>query len=203
MSSQNGSFHSLNDFGKTIANLLFINLANDSQLKSIFKIDESIENQISLASPEELKTKGSAKLSICLYNVTEFSAMKNTPPNPPNQNPPIYLTLHYLFTPFTNDQNNDQLILGKIIQTFLDNPVLRGSLLQGTLADNSDDIRVTLDLLSIDDLNKLWTMFSMPFKLCLSYSVSPILIQPSRQPESKPVIQKSTTYKQEKPGESP
>jgi hypothetical protein len=45
-----------------------------------------------------------------------------------------------------------------------------------------------LDALAADDLNKLWTMFSTPYKLCVSYSVYPVRIESSIKSETKPVI---------------
>ncbi len=201
MSNQNNTSTVINDASKTLANLLFVNLANDPDLSSIFNSQASQESQVSLASPEEVKTEKSAKLSIYLYNVAEFSAMKNMPSPQPRQNPPVYLSLHYLVTPFTQDASNDQTILGKIIQTFVDYPVLRGTILQGNLIENGEDIRLTLDSLSIDDLNKLWTMLSTPLKLCCSCSVSPVRIDPSRLPGGSLVTQKVTTYKQKQPGD--
>ena len=205
MSDSNNSYDAINDTGKTLANLLFNNLVKDSKFNSSFNKNAALEKQVTLASPEEIQanlSETSPKLCIYLYNVTEFSPLKNNLPFPPKQNPPLYLTLHYLITPFTQETNKDQTLISKIIQTFLDNPVLRGTILQGTLVNNGEDLRVTLNSLSIDELSKLWTVFSMPYKLSLSYSVSPVKIEPSWQPEGKLVIEKTALYKQKKPGET-
>ncbi len=182
------SYNNLNSVSKTLASRIWNGIKDDKQIKAIIKSPE----QIIHLSPKDAQTK-SAQISVFLYNVTELSSMRNQPQNP--QKPPtlLYLNLRYLITPLTNDAENDQIVLGKIMQLFAETPVLRGSDLQGSLSETGDDLKITLDALAADDLNKLWTMFSTPYKLCVSYTVHPVRIESSIKPEEKPAVIKKPT----------
>jgi hypothetical protein len=124
--------------------------------------------------------------------------MRNQPQTIQNPSKPLtllHLNLRYLITPLTQNVENDQIVLGKIMQLFSEKPVLRGSDLQGSLGENGDDLRITLDPLATDDLNKLWTMFQTPYQLCVSYSVFPVRIESSIKPEGKPLIDNKRNLK--------
>ena len=141
---------------------------NDAQVNSII----SSENQISLSSPKAFETE-SVRLSLFLYQITEFSSMRNQP-TPQLEPSPLYLNLHYLVTPCTQNTESDHIVLGKIMQVFADNAILRGSTLKGL---NSTCYRLVLDSLSINDLNKLWSIFGTYYRLSLSYSIAPVAIK--------------------------
>ena len=178
------SYNNLNSVSKTLASRIWNGIKDDKQIKTII----NSEKQIIHLSPKDAQTE-SAQVSVFLYNITELSSMRNqqqTTPNP--SKPPLYLNLHYLITPLTLNVENDQIVLGKIMQLFSETPVLRGSDLQGSLSETGDDLRITLDALAADDLNKLWTMFSTPYKLCVSYTVYPVRIESSIKSERKTVI---------------
>jgi len=182
------SYRNLDSVSKTLASRIWNGIKTDKRLKEIIRI----EKQITCLSPKDAQAK-SPQISVFLYNVTEFSIMRNLPQtiqNPPKPPTILHLNLHYLITPLTQDAENDQIVLGKIMQLLSEKPVLRGSDLQGSLYENGDDLRITLDSLATDDLNKLWTMFQTPYKLCLSYTVFPVRIESSIKPVGKPVINK-------------
>jgi hypothetical protein len=198
VSNPSNVYTAVGNVGKTLIDLLWVSIKDDSIVKGII----TSESQISLISPKEtVDSNASEKLCVFLYRITEFSTMKNVPSNNVNKNPPLYLTLHYLFVPYTENAENDQLIMGKILQVFVDNPVLRGSILHGALANTGEDLRVTMDSLSPDDLNKIWTVLSSPYKITLSYSVSPVIIEPSVQSDGTRVIEKKLVYEEKKAGE--
>ena len=185
------SYNNLNSASKTLASRIWNGIKDDKQIKNIIKSPE----QISHLSPKEAQTK-SAQISVFLYNITELTSMRNQPQTTQTPSkPPLYLNLRYLITPLTQSVENDQIVLGKIMQLFAETPVLRGSDLQESLSETGDDLKITLDALTIDDLNKLWTMFSTPYKLCVSYTVYPVRIESSIKPETKPVIIKKPNLK--------
>ena len=178
------SYNNLNSVSKTLASRIWNGIKDDKQIKTII----NSEKQIIHLSPKDAQTE-SAQVSVFLYNITELSSMRNQPQTTPNSSKPsLYLNLRYLITPLTLNVENDQIVLGKIMQLFSETPVLRGSDLQGSLSETGDDLRITLDALAADDLNKLWTMFSTPYKLCVSYTVYPVRIESSIKSERKPVI---------------
>ena len=153
------SYNNLNSVSKTLASRIWNGIKDDKQIKTIIKS----EKQIIHLSPKDAQTE-LAQVSVFLYNITELSSMRNQPQTAPNTSKsPLYLNLRYLITPLTLNVEKDQIVLGKIMQLFSETPVLRGSDLQGSLSKTGDDLRITLDALAADDLNKLWTMFSTPF----------------------------------------
>ena len=98
----------------------------------------------------------------------------------------------------------DQVVLGKIMQLFAESPVLRGDSLQGNLKDSKEELRVILDAQSMDEVNKLWTALSAPYKLSASYSVYPVQIKAEIKQESdvpglkKPITAAKKEIKSEK-----
>lgn len=84
------------------------------------------------------------------------------------------------------------------MQLFAETPILRGSNLQGSLLESGDELKIILDSLGADDLNKLCTMLQTPYKLCISYSVFPVRIESSTKIEEKPVLIKKPTLQYKK-----
>jgi hypothetical protein len=187
-------YTAISNINKTLTSLLWNNIKNDPQVNSIV----AAEDQISLSSPKVIESETPKNLSVFLYQINEFSVMRNQaiPHEEPNKlkPPPLYLMLHYLLTPCTQNAEKDHLLLGKIIQVFADNAVLRGSILHGSLAESGTDLRLVMDPLSIDDLNKLWSILGTQFKLCVSYSVAPVIIESTREKEIRRVLEQKTEY---------
>ncbi len=183
---------------ETLATHIWNCIKDDKELKKIIRSQE----QISYQSPKDAQAKPakSTQLSIFLYNITENTNMRNQP-QPQNPTAPrtlLYLNLHYLITPLTEKAETDQVLLGKIIQLFAEAPVLRGSTLQGSLGEEAGELRVVLDVFSLDDLSKLSTLLSSPYRLSVGYTVSPVRIVASNIPEQKPVIVQKPQVKPEK-----
>jgi hypothetical protein len=188
------NYTALSNVGKTLVSLLWSSIKEDPQVNSII----TTEDQISLSSPKEIGSQSSKKLSIFLYHITEFPSMRNqemSVANPTSLSyPPLCLELHYLITPYTQNEESDHIILGKIMQIFLDNAILRGSILKGDLADDGEELRLVMDSLSMDDLNKMWSIFDKQYKLCISYRVSPVRIDSTREAKVTRVTEQTADY---------
>ena len=178
------------DVGETLKKLLWDNIKEDNTAKSIIES----EDQITLSSPEE--TEPSKKLSLFLYQITENVYLKNQEMQIVNSTelkyPPLSLNLFYLVTPHTKKGENDHIILGKVMQIFYDNSILRGSVLQGSLADSREELKLILNPLSTEELNKIWTVMSKskPYKLSVCYEVTPVKIESMRERKVKRVIER-------------
>ena len=112
--------------------------------------------------------------------------------------PPLPLNLYYLITAFGRDDDTAQPfgheLLGKAMSIIHDHAVLSSAditaatqvLLPGSdLAQQLERLRITFHPLSIDELAKLWTGFSMQYRLSAAYEVSVTLISstlPTRTP---------------------
>lgn len=180
-------YSAVKDAGKTLSSLIWNNIKNDNQITPII----SSENQIALSSPEE--TTPDKKLSLFLYQIIEDSYQKNQEALPCGheemERPPIYLNLFYMITPNTADCEKDHLLIGKVAQIFNDNRILRGPVLRGDLA--GEELRVTLCSLSLDELNKMWSVISKsnPYRLSAYYEVGPVKIDSTRRRGIKRVLE--------------
>ncbi len=146
---------------EALTNIIWNGIKSEPAIQSIISsIDE-----ISFSSPKAAqKTK---KISIFLYNLNPNVATKNTPPHVDSLRDKYSLVLRYLVTPTTGDDENDHIVLGKVIQTLLSNPVFPVSDL-----GNVGDYRITMDSISLDELTNLWTAIGAPLRLSASFAVS-------------------------------
>jgi hypothetical protein len=156
---------------QTLAKLISNAVRADAELQKLVHSDELV----TLQAPTNQEKP--AQLSLYLYSVTECTTMRNQPQNPNEPRTLLYLNMRFLVTPTSKIPQLDQLLLGKVMQALGEKPILRGSDLQGSLSGSNNEFKVTLDTLSIDDLNKIWGMIAAPHKLCLSYSVYPVPIK--------------------------
>lgn len=155
------------------------------------------EEIVSLQAPT--REEKPSQLSLYLYSVTECTYMRNQPQNQQEPRTLMYLNLRFLVTPTSKITQLDQLLLGKVMQILGEKPILRGSDLQGSLSGSGDELKVTLDSLSIDDLNNVWGTLGAPHKLCISYSVYPVPIRSeAKQLLDGAVIRKPLVIEKEK-----
>src|SRR5947209_10728758 len=94
-------------------------------------------DHITLASPAEVELDTSPWLTLFLYQVLENHHMKNEPMERVDSSrlrqPPLVVDLLYLVVPYAQSRENEHQILGRVLQVFASEPVLRGSWLQGSL----------------------------------------------------------------------
>ncbi len=178
---------------QTLKTLLTANItqSTDSQIKNI---------PIELLSPRELQDKNeSLAVSVWLYRVARMSDMLNEPPQRVAPNliaaTPLPLLLHYLVTPISGDALTRHALLGKVLQVLNDHAIVRGADLQGILQGASDQLRVALEALSLEDLSLVWDALSEPYQLSVSYVVQTVSIDSALEPiNTTPVLQKQTVY---------
>lgn len=143
---------------------------------------------IGLCSPSD---KGDFVLGLYLYDIKESedvfeNGMRIAGKNQ-QQYPSKYLNLYYMLTAYSMSDVKfrsveEQRILGRAFQVFMDHGNLDGEL-QAVSAGNTGgkySIRVELLRLDNDEKMKLWNMPDVPYKLSLYYKVSPIEIESTR-----------------------
>ena len=146
---------------------------------------------VSLATPQEMNEKPAEGLSIWLYRIIRDEQRLNDPPVRISaselQPPPLPVRLHYLITPVTNQQTGDpeteQLILGKVLQLFHSQSVLRGADLQAEFSGTETELRVRLEPQSLEEITRVWEALEGSYQLSLSYEVSVVNIMPELEPE--------------------
>lgn len=189
------NYTAIQDAGQTLIDLLRENMGDIINPDSIM-----------LISPGEITGNDNVRISLFLYQVLENMHLKNQEMQKIDSNkfryPPLALDLYYMLTTYPSPQipdrtertKDEHMILGRAMQILYDNSILTGSILRGSLAENSEELYVTLSPMSIDDMTKIWTTFQgRPFKPSPCYLVTPVNIDSARPEISVPrVVSKET-----------
>lgn len=191
----------LRDVAATLRDLLWADMQADNTITQIIPNQQRITFDL----PSRLVRDDQAqedRLSIYLYRVCEDADMKNRPPQPdrlaPNQlrYPPLSLDLFYLITPLSGSAENDHLLLAKTMQVFYDNGCVQGSALRGLLRNNTEELRIILNPISVEDLAKLWSAFLRPYRLSVSYEVKVVYVDSLRQESGERVRRKRLEFRE-------
>jgi hypothetical protein len=162
------------------------------------------------------ETQEDARLNLFLYRVTENGYLQNqeipgrgTPSA--YGHPPLSLNLHYLVTPYGNaadaaeaslfDDSIAQFLLGSAMRVLHDVPIITDKLLtqrpvsgrtilHESLRHEFEQVKLTLEPLTLEDVTKVWTALSLRYRLSAAYVVNVVQIE-SRRPRrfAKPVGQ--------------
>jgi uncharacterized protein DUF4255 len=148
------------------------------------------------------------RVNLFLYRVTEHGFLQNQ--EIPGRgtgsgfgHPPLSLNLHYLVTAYGNeeimvggaalfDDSNAQFLLGSAMRVLHDLPVITPNLatarppsgaiiLHESLRDDFEQVKTTLEPLTLDDLSKIWTALSLRMRLGASYVVNVVQIESRRR----------------------
>jgi hypothetical protein len=156
--------------------------------------------EVILESPEEIEDEKKAKVSLFLYQIFENPYLKNEEPAQFDDTnlllPPQSLDLLYLVTPYSKDRTQEKYILGKVMQIFYDNSILTGTVLQGaSLRETDEEIKLIFNPISLEDLTKIWSAFrKVPYRLSISYLVTPVKIDSRRKMAMQKVVSKDMAY---------
>lgn len=183
------------DVGETLITLLRDNMS-----------DLISPGSIVLLSPADVEDEA-IRLTLFLYSVTENPHLKNQEMRnlSPTQlgYPPSTLDLYYLLTTYASNLIPDRTertleehrILGRAMRIFYDNGILSGTTLQGSLAGTDEELRIVLNPISLDDVNKIWTTFQeVPYRLSVSYLVTPVRIDSTRSISTQRVVSKEMNH---------
>ncbi|MGE3539957.1 MAG: DUF4255 domain-containing protein [Candidatus Tectimicrobiota bacterium] len=156
--------------------------------------------RVVFASPADIDITTEPRLGVFLYQVLESAEMRNQPPEPEGLSGMRYsqtVDLFYLITPYTQQLEDAHRLLGQVMRVFVDHAVLHGSLLQGSLADIGQALRLLLHPITIEELNRLWGLFpNRPYRLSLAYQVTPVKIVGSLRAAAGRVITRQVDYAQ-------
>ncbi|HEX3034026.1 MAG TPA: DUF4255 domain-containing protein [Thermodesulfobacteriota bacterium] len=184
------------DVGETLITLLRDNMSD------LIPSPDSIV----LLSPADVEDQ-SIRLTLFLYSVIENPHLKNQEMRniSPTQlgYPPLTLDLYYLLTAYASTAIPDRTertleehrILGRAMRIFYDNTILGGTILKGSLAGTDEEIRVVFNPMSLDDVNKIWTTFQeLPYRLSVSYLVTPVRVDSIRSVSTQRVASKEMNH---------
>ena len=158
---------------------------------------------IQLYSPPEMDTRRDRcpGISLWLYKVSRMAEMLNEPPERKSATQmartPLPVLLHYLVTPMATDPITRQTLLGRVLQVFNDHSIMRGADLQGVLQNTTEQLRVNLEALTLEELSLVWEALGEPYQLSVTYLVQVAKIDSDLElVKSSPVLEKETTYSQ-------
>jgi hypothetical protein len=143
---------------------------------------------VTLLAPDE--PGGSRRINLFLYKLAENPYLKNQDPTvrpgTPNQlvPAPLSLNLYYLLTPYAA---NDPLtgnaaahqILGEAMRVLHENPVAPTTYLDPGLSDARERLQIVSSTLNPEELSRIWTTFSQPFRLSVMYEISTVQLDGS------------------------
>lgn len=158
---------------------------------------------IGMPLPEQVPPAAeSAQVNLFLYRATENAALKNQMipgQGHPSEygDPPLSLVLHYLLTAYGATEDTTSLndirthfLLGSAMRVLHDYPIITGQLttihgpvtqiLHASLRDEFEQVKITFDPVSLEDLSKVWTALSRPYRLSAAYTVSVVQIESRR-----------------------
>ncbi len=160
------------------------------------------------SEPEGDDPSEDPRVNLFLYRVTENGFLKNQEipghghPGTYGR-PPLSLDLHYLLTPYGTSQDGAQqsnrqahILLGSAMRVFHDYPIITEGLrtvrspvgdpiLEASLQGEYERVKLSLDPISLEDLSKVWTALTLPYRLSAAYLVSLVQIE-SEQPRRYP-----------------
>jgi hypothetical protein len=166
-----------------------------------------------------------SQLNLFMYHVTYNQGWRNVAQPAFNQkgervsNPPLAIDLHYFLTAYGSEELHTDILLGYGMQLFhetmvLDRDSIRKSiappsLLEGgslpdslkllstsDLAEQAEQIKITPEVLSIEDISKLWAAFGAKYRPTAAYKVTVVLIESSKSTKpALPVINRNIYVK--------
>jgi hypothetical protein len=157
---------------------------------------------VQLGSPPDVGAATDTKLiSLWLYRVGRNEFTNNEPPIRPTPNqvskPPLLINLHYLVTPVQRSPETRQELLGLVMQTFNDHSIVQGSDLGTPPPAGLKDLRVVPEMLSLEELARVWDALQEAYMLSVSYVVQVVAIDSGHEPlRTAPVLERDAQYEQ-------
>jgi hypothetical protein len=154
--------------GQTVLGLLADNIPNSDFPNAGFKLYQPLDFQ----SPMD------EGISLFLYRVEINAGLRNMP----NQvgldgiarRAPLPLDLHYLLTVWAKDVIRQQRILGRVMQTLADSPVLSAERLNNIGPEQdvfrpNETVEIIFNSLSLQDVSNLWSAFKVSLPVSIGY----------------------------------
>jgi hypothetical protein len=182
------------------------------------------------SSTDNNPTDEHQRVNLFLYRVSEHGNLQNQ--EIPGQGssgafgrPPLSLKLHYLLSAYGNtkssrdstifDDTLAHLLLGSAMRVLHDVPIITNRLttvrapsglpvLDLSLRDGYEQIKLSLEPLTLEDITKIWTSLSLRMRLAAPYVVSVVQIESRRQRRfPRPVGQPASAVTPPLPGDAP
>jgi hypothetical protein len=154
---------------------------------------------VNLATPQEMLTAGDTGISLWLYRIVRDEQRLNMSPTrvglDREQRAPLPLRLHYLITPLADGNRAvemEQALMGRVLQTFHDIPIVEGALLRDDFAGTGARLTVRLESHGVEEITRVWDALERPYQLCVSYEVSVVLVDSHRPLQPVPPVRSAS-----------
>jgi Pvc16 N-terminal domain len=155
---------------------------------------------IDLRSPKEMRAASAIGVSLWLYRITRDSDLLNRMPERGStrfRRASLPVHLYYLVTPLLDKPEDRQTLIGRVLQLMNDHAIVRGADLGDTLVGSGEELRVTLETMTLEELTRVWVSLSEPYDLSVSYEVQVVTIDSDQEEiEARPVLERRATYAQ-------
>ncbi|GBG06830.1 hypothetical protein B1748_05535 [Paenibacillus sp. MY03] len=160
---------------------------------------------IGMASPAD---KGDLNISVYICAVRENNESRRTEmliEGDMLRYPPRSIDLECLITAHSSADIltrtlDEHRLLGKVAQILHDNSVLRGPMLEGTLADSDAGLKISPLPYGTEDLTRLWQFGDAPYKLSLAYRIGPVHLDSNRVKPAARVVERRITLREKERG---
>jgi hypothetical protein len=186
----------IRDASVSLQNILTQRLGSDPDV--LASLPPGAALTVSIRSPDEMVRTPEQGISLWLYKISRDEHLSNYSPRRVSSSrlrpPPLPLRLHYLLTPvFELDTGLsapefEHTVLGKALQLFAEEPVLRGVALLGALRNEANQMVVRLEPLTTEEITRIWDALESNYKLSVSYEVSVVPIDVRREIVSGPPV---------------
>ncbi|MHA6485337.1 DUF4255 domain-containing protein [Paenibacillus sp. strain BS8-2] len=191
-----GSYTVIADAGASLIKLLREGMAADLVTRP---------ELIGMASPAD---KGDLMISLYIISVLENNEARRTDmllEGDMLRYPPRSIDLEVLITAHSNADIltrtlDEHRLLGKVAQILHDNSVLRGPMLEGTLADSDVGLKIVPMQYSTEDMTRLWQFGDVPYKLSLVYKIGPLHLDSNRVKPAARVVERKISLREKERG---
>lgn len=168
-------------------------------------------------------TPEASQLNLFMYCVTYNQGWNNAAYPSFNQagarisNPPLALDLHYLLSAYGSAELHNEILLGYGMQLLHQTPSLNRDAIRkalappdisglsslppslqhltaSDLAEQAELIKITPEVLNIEDISKLWAAFGSKYRPTAAYKVTVVLIESTKSVKVGPPVKQSNIY---------
>lgn len=181
---------------ETLKSVLLAAMSADPVLRLLFTGGGA--SVVSLRNPDEMADAGEHGISLWLYRIVRDEQRLNAPPEVITTGlirpTPLPVRLHYLVAPVIGSDGAGAPIetrhhlLGAILQTFHQTPLVSGALLTGDYAGTSVELAMRLESPDLESIARLWDSLDSGYQLSLSYEVSIVSIATAQPDNAVPPV---------------
>lgn len=156
------------------------------------RMEENVEVTIARPDTADLDPP---RVNLFLYRIEESGSLKNQDlsghaPGGALGNPPLALELYFMLTAYSegDDHRADQELLGDAMRALHENAIVPKNLLDPSVEPLFESVRISIQPMSLDDLSKIWSASTKPFRLSVCYKVTAVLIESRARRQYRPPV---------------